>query len=195
LDIDNGASSEGSEPNSTPSNLSIFPSGRNRPAKASYNLLDEKIAASDLRWMTTAQKRSFIMEIAQFVGIGDEVLDRMIKAAGVVESEDTELPDEQVDAGSRIVAKAEPTEQKGINLEAENRLERLIRLWVNGECGPDEFAAVMSVLRDCADDARRNNILDRMISYSFYETRERMESEAEWRKRVEASLTDDEEPS
>jgi tetratricopeptide (TPR) repeat protein len=191
---DSSVGSEIIEPDVTPSNLRVFPSSRNRPAKASYNPFDKKLAPSELRWMTTAQKRSLILEIAQAVGIGDDVLDRMIKAAGVVEGEDMEPLVEPMDGSDMIASKSglKPAiEPKGIALGAKGSLERLISLWVNGECGPDELAAVMSALRDCSDDVRRNDILDRMISYSFYETRECVESEAEWRKRVEALLTDD----
>ena len=64
----------------------------------------------------------------------------------------------------------------------------MITLWINGGIDPDQFAAVMSALRDCEDDLRRKNILDRMISFAFRETTQSLDTEDRWRRRVEARL-------
>ena len=64
----------------------------------------------------------------------------------------------------------------------------MITLWINGGIDLDQFAAVMSALRDCDDDLRRRNILDRMISFAFRETTQSLDSEDRWRRRVEARL-------
>jgi hypothetical protein len=64
----------------------------------------------------------------------------------------------------------------------------MITHWVNGGVEPDQFAAVMSALRDCEDQLRLTNILDRMISYAFRETSHNIECEDRWRRQVEAQL-------
>ncbi|HWC76148.1 MAG TPA: hypothetical protein VG778_01735 [Blastocatellia bacterium] len=67
-------------------------------------------------------------------------------------------------------------------------MEEIITLWINCGIAPEQFAAVMSSLRDCDDDLRRKNILDRMITLAFRETSQSIESEDRWRERVEARL-------
>jgi hypothetical protein len=96
----------------------------------------------------------------------------MLETAGVVASVETF-------AGSRTVDIDDP----GV-------LERSVRMWFNEETNPEEFATVMSALRDCTDESTRRRLLDQMISFAFRESTSRFGSEAEWRGRVEATLTD-----
>jgi hypothetical protein len=152
--------------------LLIFPDRAVQPDETSNTPLAASLTQKQFQQMTLGQKRALLVEIAHASNISEELLDRMIQLAGVIQSE----------------AEAKPDEKREIALDTHGSLEDLISLWVNGDMNPDDFAAVMSALRDCEDDTRRNNIINLMISYSFHETRECMESEHEWRKRVEARL-------
>ena len=75
-----------------------------------------------------------------------------------------------------------------IDLESPGVLEEMVSLWINGGIEPDELAAVLSAIRDCDDDLRRTNILDRMITYTFHESRESLALEELWRRKFEARL-------
>jgi hypothetical protein len=78
---------------------------------------------------------------------------------------------------------------KVINLEDESLLNDIISVWCN-MIEPEEFASVMSALRDCADDLRRANIIDSMIGIAFKQSPTSMQTEQEWRLRVESKLPD-----
>ncbi|HVG22386.1 MAG TPA: hypothetical protein VNI02_25330 [Blastocatellia bacterium] len=76
---------------------------------------------------------------------------------------------------------------KVIDLEDEALLDDIIILWCN-MIEPEEFASVMSAIRDCEDDLRRGNIIDSMIGVAFKQTPASMQTEQEWRLRVERKL-------
>jgi tetratricopeptide (TPR) repeat protein len=73
-------------------------------------------------------------------------------------------------------------------LEDEAYLEDKISLWINGEMTAEDLASVLIAVRDCTDDQRRNHLLNRMIRYAYLQIANPLESEREWRRRVEASL-------
>ena len=74
-----------------------------------------------------------------------------------------------------------------IDLEDEATLNDIIIIWAN-QIDPEQFAAVMSALRDCKDDLRRDNIIDNMITIAFQQTAECLTSEEEWRLKYERKL-------
>jgi hypothetical protein len=74
-----------------------------------------------------------------------------------------------------------------IDLEDKALLNDIIEVWCN-MIEPDQFAAVMSALRDCEDDRRRESIMDDMISFAYQRTPSSKESESEWRRKVERRL-------
>ncbi|HVG17563.1 MAG TPA: hypothetical protein VNI02_00815 [Blastocatellia bacterium] len=76
---------------------------------------------------------------------------------------------------------------KVIDLEDEVLLNDIIIVWCN-MIDPEEFASVMSALRDCKDDQRRAEIIDSMIGIAFKQTTASMQTEQEWRMRVERKL-------
>jgi hypothetical protein len=76
---------------------------------------------------------------------------------------------------------------KVIDLEDEALLNDIVEAWCN-MIEPDEFAAVMSALRDCEDDLRRADIIDAMIAIAFKYTHMSMQTEQEWRLSVERKL-------
>jgi hypothetical protein len=65
----------------------------------------------------------------------------------------------------------------------------LMSLWTSGDLDINDHVAVLSALRDCDNNLRLKNIINEMITYIFRFTQERMQSEALWRKRIEAQLT------
>jgi hypothetical protein len=125
--------------------------------------------------MSVGQKRSLVMEVARDSNTSAEILDKMLEVAGVIGLDEDENP----------VYKT-----RTIDLEHKSYLERLINLWVQGEVSPDDFAAVISAIRDCNDTFRRNNILDQMISYSFHASPQRIKSEDKWRSLPEVQPQD-----
>ena len=147
------------------SSILIFPDRSQRPVADATMAL--KLTPHLLAKMTIAQKRDLILSSAEDLDIAEEVYDRLLLAA-------VDPVDEQ--------------RCRKIDLESPGVLEEMITLWINGGIAPDQLAAVLSAIRDCDDDLRRTNILDRMISYSFHESREGLVSEELWRKRFEARL-------
>lgn len=53
---------------------------------------------------------------------------------------------------------------------------------------PEQLAGVLSALRDCDDEVRRNKILDRMISKAFERSGTSDMTEEEWRRKIERKL-------
>ena len=133
-----------------------------------------QITARELKQMSLAEKRGLLLAAAQNPDTSEEVCDKLLQAAGLVVDRDQG--------------------PKQIDLESSGVLEDMVALWINEGIKPEQLAAVMSALRDCDDELRRRNILDRMISYAFNETRFAIEGEERWRKRVEARLNPDPRP-
>jgi hypothetical protein len=76
---------------------------------------------------------------------------------------------------------------KILDLEDEEILDDIAVIWAN-HVEPENFAAVMSALRDCEDSSRRNDIIDRMIKKAFQQTHQTRLSEEAWRLQVERRL-------
>lgn len=74
-----------------------------------------------------------------------------------------------------------------IDLEDEKVLTNLIINWAH-LIDPEELTAVMSALRDCEDDVRRNDIIDMIIRKAFEYSMACSITEAEWRKLYECRL-------
>ena len=146
------------------SSILIFPE---RPHRESNETTPSTLTPEHLAKMTVSQKRDLLLTRAQDLDIPEEVYDRLLLAA--VDPANEEL-------------------SRKIDLESPGILEEMVTLWINGGIEPDELAAVLSAVRDCDDDLRRTNILDRMISYAFHESRQGLVSEELWRKRFEARL-------
>ena len=151
---------------SGPASILLFPARSQQAARRPAS--PSKITFEGLRQMTVSQKRARVLELIYHEETPEDVYDDILLAAGLVVAEE-EKPEE-------------------LDFDTPGALEETVRLWVNGDLDPEKFAAVISALRDCEDDLRRADIMDRMISYAFTETREAMRTEDEWRKRVEARL-------
>ena len=76
---------------------------------------------------------------------------------------------------------------KILDLENEATLRDIVIIWAN-QLEPEELAGVLSALRDCKDDMRRNEIIDQMIRITFEESLLCGTTEEAWRFRVERKL-------
>ena len=74
-----------------------------------------------------------------------------------------------------------------IDLEDETTLDDLMVVWAY-QIDPEQLTGVLSALRDCKDDQRRNNLLDRMIRKTFQCGMESKLTEEEWRLKFERKL-------
>lgn len=165
-------------PSCAPINASTEPESDHRTETAGLILFPHKlqsvppptnpdaITPDELAQMTTAQKRGMLSALIHDHNTPDQHYDKMLDAVGLVKT----------DQG--------PNE---IDLESDSYLSRLVIHWC-GAIDCEWIVPVMSALRDCQDDLRRNNIINRFISFAFRESLQHSESEDEWRKRVEARL-------
>ncbi|MCI0485527.1 MAG: hypothetical protein L0229_02895 [Blastocatellia bacterium] len=160
-------------PAGRPGNVLIFPQRAHATEEPSPNPYKSKITRRELQGMPVAEKRAWAVQVILREDTPVTLLDEFLETAGLVMTEEEE---------------ARP---KVIDLETPGQLEQVVRLWVNGEINPEDFASVISALRDCEDDLRRMNIMDEMIGYAFNESCQKIESEDDWRRRVEAQLTPD----
>jgi tetratricopeptide (TPR) repeat protein len=159
-----------------PVSLLPFPNRFASSSNSERTIQSSSINALHFFRMSVGQKRSLVMEVAREGRTSGEILDNMLKAAGVIGVDDDERP---------------VYNPNTINLEQRGCLEELISLWVEGEISPEDFAAVISALRDCKDTFRLHNILDQMISLSFRSTPERVIAEDKWRRVIETNLKTD----
>lgn len=125
--------------------------------------------------LSVGQKRSLVMEIARDRNTSAEILDKMLEVAGVIGLGEDEKP----------VYKT-----RTINLEHRGFLQGRVSLWMQGEVSPDDFAAVISAIRDCNDTLRRNIIIDQIISHGFQASPQQIKSEEKWRSLVEVQPQD-----
>jgi hypothetical protein len=120
----------------------------------------------ELEGMTLADKREFLLAAIRTQLLSESEYDKLIYSLGLMNSG----PASDV-----------------IDLEDKALLDDIIEVWCN-MIEPDQFAAVMSALRDCKDDQRRESIMDDMISFAYQRTPSSRESESEWRRKVERRL-------
>jgi hypothetical protein len=76
---------------------------------------------------------------------------------------------------------------KILDLEDDQIIDDIAVIWAN-HVEPDNFAAVLSALRDCDDRSRRNGIIDKMIKIAFQQSLLTRLSEEAWRLEVERRL-------
>jgi hypothetical protein len=161
-------SSSETKPSREPASVLLFPRRNGHQPKTTR---PAAITRSEYDRWTVSQKRAMLLAVAHDEDTPEDDFDKMLEAGGFVLKEE-EFP-------------------KALDLETPGELEDIVTLWVNGEFGPERFAAIISALRDCEDNLRRKNLMDRMISYAFRESGAGIDSENEWRTRVEARLKSD----
>ena len=124
------------------------------------------VSPLELSEMTESEKREMLLSLINSrVNLGRDY-DRLLIAVGLV----TPGP------GANV-----------IDLDDLALIDDIISEWCN-LIEPEQFAAVMSALRDCDETARRKNIVDAMISVAFRQTGASIDSEEEWRTQVECHL-------
>jgi hypothetical protein len=117
----------------------------------------KRVKRDELSEMTPAQKRELLLVGIKSGRIVEGEYNKLLFISGMVESG----PSEQV-----------------IDLEDEALLKRIVMHWCN-MIEPEQFAAVMSALRDCTDDLRRKEIIDSMITIAYEQTAYSTDSERE----------------
>jgi tetratricopeptide (TPR) repeat protein len=145
-----------------PASVISFPQLREAPRPEQPKLLKSQ----ELEYMNLAEKREFIMAAIKSGRIPESEYKKMIYLLGLVESG----PANQI-----------------IDLEDAALLNNIIMRWCN-LIEPEQFAAVMSALRDCKEDWRRKTIMDDMIAIAYQQTSSNINSEREWREKVECRL-------
>jgi tetratricopeptide (TPR) repeat protein len=125
----------------------------------------DAVSKDELRRMTTAEKRAMVLAVIYDQETRGQDYEKILEAVGLV--------------------REEPLRE--IDLESRSELDDLVTDWC-GLLGAEEFARVLSALRDCDDHWRLSNIIDMMITVAFHKSRSSMKSEEEWRKQVEAHL-------
>jgi tetratricopeptide (TPR) repeat protein len=93
---------------------------------------------------TTRQKRNLIVDIV--CNLNEESLDRLFALAMELDEPQARRP-------------------RQIDLEEKGTLEEMMNLWTSGDLDPNDHVAVLSALRDCDNNLRRQNIINEMITY------------------------------
>lgn len=124
------------------------------------------VSQVDLSEMTEAEKRELLLSLIHSRSISGKSYDKVLVGLGLV----TAGP------GANV-----------IDLDDLALIDDIISEWCN-LIEPEQFAAVMSALRDCDDNIRRKNIIDAMITAAFRQTGASIDSEEEWRIQVECRL-------
>lgn len=124
------------------------------------------VSPLELSEMTESEKRELLLSLIHSrINVGMDY-DRLLIAVGLV----TPGP------GANV-----------IDLDDLALIDDIISEWCN-LIEPEQFAAVMSALRDCDETVRRKNIIDAMITVAFRQTGASIDSEEQWRTQVECRL-------
>jgi tetratricopeptide (TPR) repeat protein len=126
----------------------------------------DRVSPKELGEMTDTEKKELIIAALRTDAIRESQYDNLIFHAGMLKT----------GPASNV-----------LDLEDNALLDALIMQWVN-MIEPEEFAAVMSALRDCDDHIRQANLIDRMIQKAFEHSPAGHLSEEEWRLKFERRL-------
>ena len=126
----------------------------------------KRLKAVELSKMNSSDKREMLLAGIKSGAILESDYNNLLFISGLVESG----PPEHV-----------------IDLEDAALLNSIIMVWCN-LIDAEQFAAVISALRDCKDDLRRKAIMEDMITIAYQQTASHRDSEHEWRLKVECKL-------
>lgn len=126
----------------------------------------ERLTPQEISELTASEKRELILAAIRSGTMRESDYDKMLVMVGLL--------------------KVGPAD-KILDLEDEALLDDIVAVWAN-QIEPEELAAVLSALRDCDDDLRRNDIIDSMIRIAFEQTQLCGLTEEQWRLRVERRL-------
>jgi tetratricopeptide (TPR) repeat protein len=126
----------------------------------------DKLSPRDISELSSEQKRELVLAAIRTGSYTPFDYDRFLVMVGLLE----------IGPSDKI-----------LDLEDEEILDDVAVIWAN-HVEPDNFAAVLSALRDCEDRSRRNEIIDRMIKKAFQQTHQTRMSEEAWRLEVERRL-------
>jgi hypothetical protein len=129
-------------------------------------IMPDKLTPQEMSGLSSSQKRELVLTAIRAGTYIPFDYDRFIVMVGLLE----------VGPADKI-----------LDLEDEETLDDIAVIWAN-HVEPENFAAVLSALRDCEDRSRRNEIIDRMIKKAFQQTHQTRMSEEAWRLEVERRL-------
>jgi hypothetical protein len=150
------------ESESQPARVVTFPPLKEAPPPQK----PERLSPRELSELTASEKGELILAAIKSGMLRDSDYDRLMHMIGLLHSGPAD---------------------KVLDLEDDKILDDIAIVWSNN-IEPEELTAVLSVLRDCDDDLRRNNIIDRMIRIAFEQSLLCNITESEWRRRVERRL-------
>lgn len=132
------------ESKNQPASVVSFPPLKEAPSPQK----PERLSPQEINGLTTDEKRELVLAALRTGKYTPFDYDRFMVMVGLV------------DVG--------PSD-KILNLEDEETLRDIAIIWAH-QLEPEELAGVLSALRDCKDDMRRNEIIDRRIRIAFEET-------------------------
>ena len=129
-------------------------------------IMPDKLSPQEMSGLSSSQKRELVLAAIRTGSFSPFDYDRFMAMVGLLE----------VGPADKI-----------IDLEDEQLIDDIGVIWAN-HVGPEEFAAVLSALRDCKDESRRNGIIDTLIKKAFQQSHRTRMSEEAWRLEVERRL-------
>jgi hypothetical protein len=150
-----------SEPDQ-PATILAFPQLKEAPQPQK----PDRLSPQEISELTTSEKRELILAAIRTGTFTQFDYDRFMLMVGL-------LRNDPVD--------------KVLDLEDEETISDIAVVWAN-QVEPEQFAAVMSAIRDCEDRNRQRDIIDKMIRIAFQETQLCGLTEEAWRLQFERRL-------
>jgi tetratricopeptide (TPR) repeat protein len=126
----------------------------------------DRLSPQEISELTTSEKRELILAALRTGTFTPFDYDRFMLMVGLLRNEPAD---------------------KILDLEDEETISDIAVVWAN-QVEPEQFAAVMSAIRDCEDRNRLRDIIDKMIRIAFQETQLCGLTEEAWRLRFERRL-------
>jgi hypothetical protein len=128
--------------------------------------MPESMTPQEIRDLSLIEKRDLILAAIRASEMSEFEYDKLMVSVGLL--------------------KGGPSE-KILDLEDEETLDDIVVVWAD-HIGAETLAGVLSALRDCDDNFRRNEIIDRMIRKAFESSHLCGLTEEAWRLRAERRL-------
>jgi hypothetical protein len=128
--------------------------------------MPDKLSPKEISELSSSQKRELILAAIRAGTYTPSDYDKLLVMVGLLE----------VGPADKI-----------LDLEDEQTIDDIAVIWAN-HVEPENFAAVLSALRDCDDRSRLNGIIDTMIKIAFQQSHVSRINEEAWRLEVERRL-------
>ena len=145
-----------------PAKIISFPKLKEAPQPQ----IPDKLSTREYTEMTLSDKKELILAAVKSGAIDEDDYYKLMVMLGLV--------------------RIGPTD-KILDLEDEETLDDIAVIWAT-HVGPENFAGVLSALRDCDDRLRQSDIIDRMIKKAFQQSHASRMTEEDWRLQFERKL-------